>query len=84
VAGVDHVAAIAWPMVDGVARGIIGFVGGDIDSSGPSLRDALRERIPPYMVPGTIHVLATLPLTTSGKVDRRALLDRLASETGAA
>jgi amino acid adenylation domain-containing protein len=84
VAGVDHVAAIAWPMVDGVARGIIGFVGGDIDSSGPALRDALRQRIPPYMVPGTIHVLATLPLTTSGKVDRRALLDRLASETGAA
>jgi amino acid adenylation domain-containing protein len=82
-AGVDHVAAIAWPVADGVAQGIIAFVGGDIDSSGLALRDALRRRVPSYMVPGTIHVLATLPLTTSGKVDRRALMDRLASENGA-
>ncbi|WP_437747776.1 amino acid adenylation domain-containing protein [Sorangium sp. So ce1504] len=38
-----------------------------------SLRDYLRERLPPYMVPHAIGVLAALPFNQNGKVDRRAL-----------
>ncbi|MDT3395984.1 amino acid adenylation domain-containing protein [Streptomyces sp. B1866] len=37
------------------------------------LRAFLAERLPRYQVPDTVTVLAALPLTANGKVDRRAL-----------
>ncbi|MGH3164605.1 MAG: amino acid adenylation domain-containing protein, partial [Trebonia sp.] len=45
-------------------------------SSDTALREYLRGRLPYYMVPDVIAVLPRLPLTVSGKVDRRSLHTR--------
>ncbi|AFY44053.1 non-ribosomal peptide synthetase [Nostoc sp. PCC 7107] len=37
------------------------------------LHNLLKERLPEYMVPAAILALETIPLTPSGKIDRRAL-----------
>jgi amino acid adenylation domain-containing protein len=44
-----------------------------IDSS--ALRRFLQERLPDYMIPSVFVTLEALPLTPSGKIDRRALQD---------
>ncbi|MGQ0841973.1 amino acid adenylation domain-containing protein [Actinokineospora sp.] len=56
-------------------RRLVGYVTADADPTelSRSVRAALAERLPRYMVPAFVVVLAELPLTPSGKVDRRAL-----------
>jgi amino acid adenylation domain-containing protein len=39
----------------------------------PRLREFLTAKVPSYMVPATILLLDSLPLTANGKLDRRAL-----------
>ena len=77
--GVELVAAVAWPVADGIAKGSVGFIGA---SAGQSVDQAaiitrMKHSLPAYMVPNRIVALEAMPLNTSGKVDRRALLARL-------
>ncbi len=52
----------------------------DLDTS--SLREALGQKLPDYMVPGVVVELDALPLNANGKVDRKALPEPdLASDT---
>ncbi|MBE4753746.1 amino acid adenylation domain-containing protein, partial [Corallococcus sp. ZKHCc1 1396] len=46
------------------------------------MREALRQRLPEYMVPSVFVMLPTLPLNPSGKVDRKALPAPDAASTG--
>jgi amino acid adenylation domain-containing protein len=46
---------------------------GGVEVNVEVLRQALRAKLPDYMVPGAIVVLKELPLTPSGKINRRAL-----------
>ncbi|HKH43059.1 MAG TPA: amino acid adenylation domain-containing protein, partial [Thermoanaerobaculia bacterium] len=50
---------------------LVAYVAGDLPAE--ALRQALRERLPDYMVPATFVALDALPLTPNGKVDRKAL-----------
>ncbi|MCD5421042.1 non-ribosomal peptide synthase/polyketide synthase [Rhodococcus pyridinivorans] len=50
---------------------VVPIAGADIDPA--DVKTALLSRLPSYMVPAAIVVLDSLPLNTSGKVDRHAL-----------
>ncbi|MGA3400375.1 MAG: amino acid adenylation domain-containing protein [Acetobacteraceae bacterium] len=73
-----NAAAIAWPLgPDGLARGIVGFVG---QTTRPidDMLDACRRTLPPYAVPSAIHHVDDWPLNSSGKTDHarlRALME---------
>jgi len=73
VAGTDQVAAVAWPIANGVAQAIVGFVAQPALPVGRT-REALRQRLPSYMVPAEVHELGTLPRNANGKIDRQALI----------
>lgn len=46
---------------------------GEIPSA-PALRAFVRERLPEFMTPTSVHVLSSFPLTPNRKVDRAALM----------
>ena len=66
------VAAMGWPLGATTADYLIAFfVGGTHTPT--SIRAALAERLPAYMVPGEIHGVEGLPLSVNGKLDRARL-----------
>ncbi|MFI5511733.1 non-ribosomal peptide synthase/polyketide synthase [Mycobacterium sp. NPDC051804] len=72
--GVDRAVVIAREDRPGDKR-LVGYVteglGATVDPNG--IRAALADRLPGYMVPTAVVVLAAIPLTVNGKLDTRAL-----------
>ncbi len=73
VPGVQHTVVVA-RRDEGGELGLVGYAGSrGLAVTPATLREALRARVPEYMVPGQLVVLEALPLTPNGKVDRKAL-----------
>jgi D-alanine--poly(phosphoribitol) ligase subunit 1 len=56
---------------------IVAFVSCRSPVDEAALRQALRDRLPAYMIPAQIEVLAELPKNANGKLDRKQLQQRL-------
>jgi amino acid adenylation domain-containing protein len=52
---------------------LVAYVAAPPNISAPTIRNWLATRLPTHMVPSHIVVLDSLPMTASGKIDRRAL-----------
>ncbi|MFE3993911.1 amino acid adenylation domain-containing protein [Streptomyces goshikiensis] len=71
VPGVDQAAVVHVPDQDGGS--LRAFFCGEAEPDG--IRAALTGRLPAYMLPTGLHRLVTMPLTSNGKIDRKALPD---------
>ncbi|RAV13557.1 non-ribosomal peptide synthetase [Mycolicibacterium sp. GF69] len=68
--GVDQAVVIAREDRPGDKR-LVGYVSGTAQPA--EIRAQLTERLPAYMVPAAVIALDELPLTSNGKLDKRAL-----------
>jgi acyl carrier protein len=71
---VEQAIVVARDLADG-ERSLVAYV---VQSAGTAvgeseLKTALRQRLPDYMIPSVFVKLGSLPLSSSGKVDRAAL-----------
>jgi amino acid adenylation domain-containing protein len=71
--GVDNAVVIAHADAHGEKRLVAYVVDGPSSSDRAALRAALETKLPDYMIPTLFVALDALPLTSSGKVDRKAL-----------
>ncbi|HPF91305.1 MAG TPA: hypothetical protein PLL57_11660, partial [Flavobacteriales bacterium] len=73
VLGGQH--AITLPREEAGTIRLYTFVQGEVDQ--PRLMNELRRALPSYMLPERIIGVDRMPVTAHGKLDRKALLDRL-------
>ncbi|MFL6139724.1 MAG: non-ribosomal peptide synthetase [Frankiaceae bacterium] len=78
LAGVAHAAVVAGcEQGEQGEQGLHAFVtaaGGQLHPA--AVRASVAELLPDYLVPATVTVVSELPLTPTGKIDARALLER--------
>ena len=77
-AGTELAAIVAWPILEGIPQGLVGFAI-ENGKSAEEIQLAMKKSLPLYMVPSTIHILADMPRNTSDKIDRKALREQLAN-----
>jgi amino acid adenylation domain-containing protein/non-ribosomal peptide synthase protein (TIGR01720 family) len=68
--GVEQAVVIAREDQPGDKR-LVGYITGTADAT--TVRSALADRLPGYMIPAAVVVLDALPLTVNGKLDKKAL-----------
>ncbi|MFE3223297.1 non-ribosomal peptide synthase/polyketide synthase [Nocardia sp. NPDC059228] len=74
--GIAQAAVVVWPGQDSAGEHLVAYLVPAAESGEPdadTIRRALAQRLPSYMVPSAFVVLEALPLNPSGKLDRRAL-----------
>jgi amino acid adenylation domain-containing protein len=70
VSGCNLVAAVVWAREPGAMLDIIGVITG-FGIYVDTIREALRSRLPSYMLPKYILELDSMPLNSNGKIDRQ-------------
>jgi amino acid adenylation domain-containing protein len=73
ITATDLVAVVAWPLSQGHADAVHGFVSDSVAMDAFEIMEACRRRLPNYMVPKTIIKLGEFPLSTNGKINRKIL-----------
>lgn len=76
--GVDLVAVIPLPALDGMAQGLAGFVCAPDSLELGGVRERLSQLLPRAMLLDALHVLAEMPMNANRKIDRGVLAARLA------
>jgi amino acid adenylation domain-containing protein len=66
--------AVAWPVHEGIAEGLVAFLGGSPDAHEADVLAFCKQRLPEYMVPRQVCKLPALPRNTNGKIDRSQLI----------
>jgi amino acid adenylation domain-containing protein len=79
--GTEQVAAVPWPVANGNADGIVGFVAGVENLDLDRVLGRCRVSLPDYMVPRRLFQLGEMPLNANGKMDRTKLALRLKSDS---
>jgi amino acid adenylation domain-containing protein len=79
VSGAEVAIAIGWPRTAAGADGIVAFVG-DPNGDAAKILEQAKARLPSYMQPQRVVLLAEFPLNANGKVDRAALASRLEAQ----
>jgi amino acid adenylation domain-containing protein len=72
--GTEQVVAIAWPVQNGSADGVVGFVSGADDLDHDRVLDHCSRVLPGYMVPRKLYLCDEFPLNANGKIDRARLV----------
>jgi acyl-CoA synthetase (AMP-forming)/AMP-acid ligase II len=80
ICGTEQAVAVPWPVRDGSAEGVVGFVCGNDRFDELRILRACREVLPEYMVPSKIRCIDELPVNSNGKTDRKRLAQTLEGE----
>jgi len=72
LAGVTAAVVEAWPHPD-IGTELVAWVETDSVAPATALEAELRRQLPAYMLPAHWHLLAALPRTSTGKIDRQQL-----------
>jgi amino acid adenylation domain-containing protein len=73
----EMVAAVGWPVEEGIAQSIQAFIVPEEEISPKEVIQECETELPDYMIPKEIHLIEEMPLNVNGKIDRKQLMTRL-------